>query len=427
MVIMTSNRRSLFALTALALLATTTLCAAQEPPADEQEPPASEQEPPADEQVPEERFWAFGDSLSDNGNLSLLFATDGIDNTFLPPEAYLPFFPLGEDFVPLQRISTGPTIAEYTAECYGSVLLPSGLAALLPNGPLAANNFAIYLARATDNIPGIDFPYQVAAFAQRVVETGVDVSQDRAFIFIGANDVFQAFDAAVVPIAAGGKEADFEAGKAVLDYTLTSIRTYLIGEGGVLTLPNGSQVLVPSLAMLGIFKFIVSSIPNLKYTPIAKQTAKLLQCDEVLEVADELSQYFGEGLDAIVADMKAAHFDVVVLDTAKEFAKIHDNFKKLGFTNRDDDCFLINILNTFANGIPPTPGVFRDTCSAETTEDFLFIDTVHPTGTVNALLADALLNDLPCANDESSTAKISSNKKSTKKSMKMQMKKGSKR
>ena len=396
---------------ALLAIASTTLCAA---------------EGRAYEEDKEDRFWAFGDSFSDNGNLSLLFATDGIDNTFLPPEAYVPFYPLAKE-LPLQRISTGPTIAEYTAECYGSVLLPSGSESWLPNGPLAANNFAIFAARATANVPGLDLPYQIATFAQRLIEMGVDVSHDRALVFIGANDIFQAFEASIAPISAGGKEADFEAGRVVLDVTLASIRSYVFGDGGLVTLPGGTQVPVPSLAMLGISKFIMSSIPNLKFTPAAIQTAELLQCDNVLKAADELSEYFNEGLDAVVADMKANRFHVVFLDTAQEFAKIRRDFKKLGFTNREDDCFLVNLLNTLTNGNPPTPGVFRDTCSAETTEDFLFLDSVHPTGAVHALLADELLDDLPCVNGNyakggSGRSSKKNKQKGNKKTMKMLMK-----
>lgn len=341
----------------------------------------------------QEKVWAFGDSLSDNGNLSLLFATDGNDDTFLPPEAYKPYFPaaLGGQF-PLQRISTGKTVTEYVAEYFGTTLLPSGLEGQI--GPVAANNFAIFGARASLTSQ-LDLPYQVAQFAGRVAG-GVDVSDDRAIVFIGANDVFAAWLTAAQPIAAGG-EADIAAGEALLDEALASVRSYLLGAGGQIQLPDGSLAPVPSLKDLRLSKFVVLNVPGIDGTPWVNQTGVAFgNQEEVVKVAKKMTKYYNRGLKKIVKDMKKADLDVIAIDTYKLNKKIRKKADDLGFANQDDDCFLTNTLATLTEGLRPTPGVFRDTCSAATTEEFMFIDTAHPTGAVHSLIAEEVLEDLPC-------------------------------
>jgi len=339
-----------------------------------------------------ERVWAFGDSLSDNGNLSLLFATDGLDSTYLPPEAYKPFFPpeLGGAF-PLQRISTGKTTTEYVAEFYGTVLLPSALEAQI--GPEAANNFAIFGARAALTSP-LDLPYQVAQLAGRVAG-GLDVSEDRAIVLIGANDVFAAWGAAIEPVALGG-DADIDAGKAIIDEAIDSLRSYLIGDGGFVQLADGTVVPVPSLTALGLDKFVVMNVPSIARTPWVTQTGAALGDEkQVVKAARKMTRYFNKRLKKLVRDMRKDGVEVVSVNIKKINDKVRRRGKKLGFTNRKDDCFLTNTLATLTQGLPPTPGVFRDTCGADMTEKFMFIDTAHPTGTVHRAIADRVLDRLP--------------------------------
>ena len=339
-----------------------------------------------------DRVWAFGDSLSDNGNLSLLFATDGIDNTYLPAEAYKPYFPpeLG-GAIPLQRISTGKTTTEYIAEFYGSVLLPSGLESKI--GSEAANNFAIFGARASLTSQ-LDLPYQVAQLASRV-NAGLDVMEDRALVVIGANDVFTAWGAAIEPIAAGG-EADFDTGKAIIDSAIESLHDYLMGGGGYIQDKDGTPVQVLSLTSLGLSKFVVANVPSIGATPLVKQTGEALgNQKDVVIMANKLTRYFNKKLSCFVREMKSANLDVVEVDIYKINREVGQKASKLGFTNKNDDCFLTNTLATLTQGVPPSPGVFRDTCGTDKTEEFMFIDSAHPTGAVHKEVADRVLKSLP--------------------------------
>lgn len=342
--------------------------------------------------VSAENVWAFGDSLSDNGNLALLFATDGLNTTYLPPEAYKPFFPpqLGGSFL-LQRLSTGKIFVEYLAEYYGSVLLPSGLESQI--GGEAANNFAILGARASLNSQ-LDLPYQVAQLAARV-GAGLDVTNDRAVVAIGSNDVFAAWSQAIQPLTVGGTTVDLEAGKTVVDAAVESLRNYLVGGGGSVQLGDGSVVPVPSLTRLGLSKFSVGNVPNIGLSPWALQQADALGSNKrkALKAARKLSRYFNFRLKCLVREAEGIGLYVHYIDIYKTFRKVHRKAKKLGFVV-DEDCFLTNTLATLTDGVPPTPGVFRDTCGPNKTEEFFFIDSAHPTGAFHREIADRILDKL---------------------------------
>jgi|GEM_PF-3270738 len=343
-----------------------------------------------------DRVWAFGDSLSDNGNLSLLFATDGIDTTFLPPEAYKPYFPaeLGGQ-VSLQRISTGKTLTEYIAEFYGTTLLPSGLESQI--GGEAANNFAIFGARASLTNQ-LDLPYQVAQFQGRAA--GLDVSEDRAIVLIGANDVIAAWSTAIQPIAAGG-EADIETGKAIVDEAIVSLRAYLFGEGGEIEVSDGTPdgtitVPVASLTTLGLTRFVMLNVPDIGSSPLVTQTGDALgNRRDVVKAGRILTRYFNRQLRKVIREMRRSDLDVVSVDVFKFNNRVRRRAARLGFTNTTDDCYLTDTLATLTQGLPPTPGEFRDTCGIDKTEEFMFIDTAHPTGAVHKALSDLVLDRLP--------------------------------
>ncbi len=327
-----------------------------------------------------DNLWVFGDSLSDNGNLSLLFATDGKPDTYLPA-AYTPYVALPG--LTLQRISNGKTTMEYVADYYGARLLPSFLKAQV--GDTAANNFAIFGARASLT-SGLDLPYQVAQLAERVFLRSLDVSSDRAVLAIGSNDVFAAWGAAIAPLSTGG-EIDLDAGKAILDAAIASLRTYVMDEG-LQTIPSpardGTMVQVPSLTGMGITQFVVLNSPDIGSTPWVNNTADALGDEDVVSTATRLTNYFNKQLARLVDDMDDACLDVIDVDLQKISDKVRDHSKRLGFTNKTDDCFLTNTLATLTRGLPPTPGVYRDTCSAELANQFMFLDTAHPTARVHA-------------------------------------------
>lgn len=326
-----------------------------------------------------DQLWVFGDSLSDNGNLSLLFATDGNPNTYLPA-AYTPYAPFPG--LNLQRISNGKTTMEYVAEYYGAPLYPSFLQGQL--GDQAANNFAIFGARASLT-SRLDLPYQVAQLAERVFVRGLDVSNDRAVLAIGSNDVFAAWSTAVAPLATGGA-IDVAAGEAILDAAVASLRTYIMDEG-LASIPSpsgdGTQIQVPSLVGMGITQFVILNSPDIGTTPWVNNTAAQLGDDRVRRVATRLTNYFNRKLARLVDDMEDECLDVIDVDLQGISDAVRAQSKRLGFTNKTDDCFLTNTLATLTQGLAPTPGVYRNTCSAETANQFMFLDTAHPTAKVH--------------------------------------------
>lgn len=327
-----------------------------------------------------EHLWVFGDSLSDTGNLSLLFATDGNPDTYLPA-AYTPYSPAPG--LTLQRISNGKTTIEYIADHYGDSLLPSFLRGQVPEG--AANNFAIFGARAALT-SGLDLPYQVAQLAERV-QAGVDVSSDRAVIAIGSNDVFAAWGAAIEPLQSGG-EIDMDAGRAILDEAVASIRRHVF-DAGFATIPSpagdGSTVDIPSLVAMGMSKFLVLNSPDIGTTPWVANTADAFGDVRVKKAAKRLTRYFNRKLRRLVDDMEDAELDVVSIDLRRIASGVRRQYRWLGFENRNDDCFLTNTLATLTDGTAPEPAVYRDTCSEELADTFMFLDTAHPTGSVHAI------------------------------------------
>ncbi len=348
-----------------------------------------------------QRLWVFGDSLSDTGNLSLLFATDGNPNTYLPA-AYTPYSPFPG--LTLQRISNGKTTIEYVADYYGATLLPSYLRGQV--GDVAANNFAVFGARASLT-SRLDLPYQVAQLTERVYVRGLDVTEDRAVVAIGSNDVFAAWGAAIAPLQQG-QSINVAAGEAILDQAVASLRTYLTGEG-VQTIPspagNGSTVSVPSLAGLGLKKFLILNSPDIGSTPWVGQTAAAFGNPAVQAVASELTHYFNRELKHLVNDMtkgqkkhgkkKEGALEVTLIDLRKIADKVRKESTELGFTNTTDDCFLTNTLATLTQGTAPTPGVYRPTCSAELADQFMFLDTAHPTAAVHAQTGAKVVDKLP--------------------------------
>jgi phospholipase/lecithinase/hemolysin len=336
-----------------------------------------------------EKVWVFGDSLSDTGNLSLLFATDGLQSTYLPT-AYTPYQALPGVY--LQRISNGKTTIEYVADYYGSRLLPSFLKSYV--GYAAANNFAIFGARAALT-SGLDLPYQVAQLTEAVFVGGQNVTHDRAIVFLGANDVFAAWAAAIAPLRVGGA-IDLATGEAQLDAAIASYRTYVM-DPGAQTIPNprgGGTIQVPSIAGLGITKFLVMNVPDIGVTPWVNQTAAALGDPAVAEAAAELTRYFNHSLRQVVEDMVGAGLDVIDVDISQINRQIRKKADKLGFVNLDDDCFLTNTLATLTRGVPPTPGVYRPECSAATADTWMFLDTAHPTGAVHAAIAERVVDRL---------------------------------
>lgn len=162
-------------------------------------------------------FWAFGDSLTDPGNLYSL------SGGLVPPPPYE------------QRFSDGPVWAEYVAEGFTDANLPVG-------------NFAYGYARAVANID--PFPWQIPDLPQQIdrfeMQPGAQLG-DRplAALWFGANDLFASIEEQLL---SGAPNPAAVIGTAVS-------AAVAVGEG------------IRDIAEAGVRDFLVFNLPPLDLTP----------------------------------------------------------------------------------------------------------------------------------------------------------------
>ncbi len=162
-------------------------------------------------------FWAFGDSLTDPGNLYSL------SGGAVPPPPYE------------QRFSDGPVWAEYVAQGFTDANLPAG-------------NFAHGYARAVANID--PFPWQIPDLPQQIDTFEMQPSSqlgDRplAALWFGANDLFAAIEEQLL---SGAPNPAAVIGTAVN-------AAVAVGEG------------IRDIAEAGVRDFLVFNLPPLDLTP----------------------------------------------------------------------------------------------------------------------------------------------------------------
>ena len=374
-------------------------------------------EPPAEPR----QVWIFGDSQSDNGNLSILLANDGIDDTFLADEPYIPYMPTGvaEDLITLQRITTGPTVAEIiAASCFGGnqVSLPSLLVSVV--GPLAANNYAVAGALVDttspedfpDQVARLTFPldlaYQIRRFAANTAEGGIIQPDDVAIVALGGNDAFRAWQAT---LEGGG---DVSIGFAFIDRAVDTLRAFTAGSGGFVPLVDAIEDDVPSLSELGIDEFVFFQIPNLGLTPFVRGIAATAPSPgDVLDLATAMSDYFNVKLVTLVNEIQLKGYTVTVVPTERATRSVYQEFQDFGFANGLDACFLLNPLLLGA-----APGVFNEGCTNETVESYLWVDPIHGTGNFYRIVAELAMQELECQakTDEEMPSKDDATKSSSK-------------
>ncbi len=279
----------------------------------------------------QQRYVAFGDSLSDNGNF---FAATG-----QPPAPYFN-----------GRFSNGPTWVELLARTPMTGFFPVG-----PVNNAASTNFAFGGARTDANPATVPAPgnganppnisggsvSQIGAYLAR---GGTFAPNNVVTLWAGANDIFQGLSGITNPATA----------QATMQGIATAAATNVGAQTG-------------TLAAAGARQIIVMNLPNFSTLPQFAGGA-------AASLAGFSSSVFNTALVTTVGTAAAAApagTNVVSVDVAGAFTALQGNPAAFGFTNATSSC----IATLACVGNPAA----RD--------GFAFWDGVHPTAAGHRLVA----------------------------------------
>jgi len=281
----------------------------------------------------------FGDSLTDTGNVSALYA-----NVPKPPGAP-PVIP-GPPYDAGGRASNGPVYAD---------VLAAGLGHGADAAPslLGGDNFAYGGARTRYQLFGPPFPgiaQQVNGFVAR---PGPADSQALYVLWAGSNnlqDIFlgRTIDATGAPIpGVSGSLAD-----------VGSLITELYAEGA-------RHLLVPNVSNLGL-------VPRVSQFGPGAQAA-----------ATGLVQAYNAGLDQLLDGLEAATpgLDIIRFDSFSFLNQLVANAAARGFTNTTDRCYTGDDTGFTGGGT---------VCANP--DEYVFWDGIHPTSHTHRLLGEAMLD-----------------------------------
>jgi phospholipase/lecithinase/hemolysin len=318
--------------------------------------------------------FVLGDSLSDTGNVAALSPVG-----FCRPQDFPT--PCNEVFYETSRVTNGPVAAEVLAQRLGfggdRTLGPSlhhlplaGLPRPVPFG----TDYAVAGARARDygETPADDLGAQVAAL---LADYYPAAPSGALYVFIiGANDVRDASTALLGSLLGRATENPQDIIAAAVSRIGDSIR---------------------ALAAAGASSFLVVNSPNIGALPEVRQAAEELGLPPALlaglatYVTAEFNKQLARRLDRVGRDQKRMgrpvdleQFDLFVyFETLRLVAT-------LAGLNTTDPCF------DTAGYLDSAPGsidqFFLSGCSRERFDQFVFFDSVHPTGRTHANVGSAL-------------------------------------
>ena len=283
-------------------------------------------------------LYAFGDSLSDAGNLFALSSNpaSGIAQQPLPPYS-------------LGRFTNGNTWVQ-------------DLSMALGNGPLTAslaggNDYAYGGARTGNtalwSATFLDLPSQLAQF------TAVNGSAPSSALYtlsIGANDIFAALD-------------------AVARSTLTIAQA----QATVSMAAQNTADFAHALQALGARQLLLYDVPDLALTPAVRAFGAL---------ATGLALEFNTMVTADLAPVEASGLSVHVLGEFAHLEAVVADPAAFGFTNATDPCWTGGFRG-------PTSGATLCAPTAAGQDKYLFWDGVHPTEAAHLLVANDALAALP--------------------------------
>jgi len=294
--------------------------------------------------------YVFGDSLSDNGNLSMA-----------------PGAPAGTP----TRFTNGPVAVEVIAGAFGFALTPSDHL----NGGYTGNNYAIAGAKAVDDDGDestfdINLPTQVNAFL--AIHGGVAPSDALYIMLIGGNDIRAAREirsAAVFAATPAERQAIRQAANASLKAAVESEQAQLLK----LIAAGASNILVsnaPDIGAIPETDLVAAGLLANAQTP--KQERKAMR---IPKVTTKLSAKYNRKLARKVARIEhQTGVDIIEYDLFSFLTDQIENGEDYGYSNVDDACIWI-----FSQG-----GVVNPECSDfPTASGFLFWDEIHPTTTAH--------------------------------------------
>jgi outer membrane lipase/esterase len=281
----------------------------------------------------QQRYVAFGDSLSDNGNFFI--GSFGA----APPPPYVN-----------GRFSNGPTWVEQ--------LNGAPMAGFFPIGPINNNvstNFAFGGARTDDSAaipavnPALNPLPNVSGGTRGQIETyrlggGAFGGNTIATLWGGANDIFQGLNAITNPATAQATMQGISAAAA-----------------------NNIATQTGRLASLGARTVIVMNLPDFASLPTFIALGGSAQA-----LAGISSTTFNSTLEQALGPTAAANpnANIIRIDTAALFTALRANASGLGFTNVDQACI---------------PAGLATGCAG-----YAFFDGVHPTTAGHAVIAAAV-------------------------------------
>jgi outer membrane lipase/esterase len=282
--------------------------------------------------------YVFGDSLSDNGNLA-----EGLYGTNFPnPPSYHDSF------------TNGPVAAQLLATRLGLGYNPSlwltgftDVHGLFGPGFVSGNNYATAAATAAASpvggVPGINLPYQVAAFG---AHTGGVADPDALYVIdIGGNDV----------------------------------RNAALQGTGSAAVTNGVQselAAIQSLIAIGAKNFFVVNVPNVGVIPEFAQDNPTL-AGSATTFSQQYDAMLMSGLASLGAPsgVNLTTFDLYAFNT-----NLLANAASYGLTDTSDRCYT-NTPFSAATSLQCGPGAIN-------IDSFAYWDAIHPTETVQALWAN---------------------------------------
>jgi outer membrane lipase/esterase len=288
-------------------------------------------------------FYAFGDSLVDNGNITRVY---GVPFTYIEGA--------NAQYYYQSHFSNGPTWAEDLPGLTGlnfstanDVAVGGAFTGPLDVGGTIYNNIS--------NVEGLPVP--LPSFAEEVASFAASGKRfapgDVAGVWIGANNYF---------IAAGEIAADPLAAENII----TGAVTQAIGQ---------TSAGVAELIGLGARTLIVQNLPPLGYTPD-------FNADPLpdIEVADAISAAHDAALSGAMYELhEQTGANIIVVNEAQLFSELLANPAAYGKTNITDAC-----VDTPSCRSAPTA----------VQNQYLFWDSVHPTEGTHLIIAEYTAADL---------------------------------
>lgn len=292
------------------------------------------------------QLYVLGDSLSDVGNVGATQAALVAANGGQP----LPILGLADPNTPSpyapNRASNGPLWVDVLAGAFGFTSTAS-----LYGG----TNYAFGGARTDNQLYNPLYPEFKGLLQQRDALLADHPTLDPDALYVvwgGANNL-----------------QDILTGRPRADGTPQSIGQTLADLG----------LIVDSLAAAGARHFLMPNAPDIGLVP------RLIERGPYAAAfGSQLTGFFNTGLAGLIDSRRAAGLDILTFDAAGFLAEVVAEPARFGLTNVNERCYTGDDITFNGSG---------SVCA--TPESYLFWDGIHPTATGHALLAGAMLREVP--------------------------------